>query len=1086
MDLRKKTIIALALMLCCSLAPWGSSSEVSAAGAQATQQKKGSISGTVKDKEGDAVIGVSVSVKGTPSIGTVTDIDGKFTLNNVAPNATLVFSFVGMKTQEVSTVGKTTLAVVLEPNAISMDELVVVGFGTQKKVNLTGAVASVDTKALETRPVQNVAQALQGVVAGLNISQNQGGLDSRPAINIRGTGTIGSGSSGAPLILIDGTEGDINAINPQDIENISVLKDAGASAVYGSRAPFGVILITTKKGKAGEPVINYNNSFKRNSPLLLPNMLDSYRFALYFNEASKNSGSGAFFNDEWLKRIKDYQAGALINPKNGLPMSSVPNGSVWADYGGANDNVNWYKAIFKDWAPSQEHSVSVSGGNDRTTYYISGNFLDQDGLMRFGGDKFSRYAATAKITTKLTDKVSIGYNSRWIREDYARPSSLTNGLFQDLARQGWPILPLYDPNGYLMSSPSPALGLRDRGRDRKQTDWLYQQLRLDVELAKGWKLIGEFNYKTIDEFRHWDTQKTYNHDVNGNPVPYETSTGVHEGASRSNFFNPNIFTEYARSFKDHNFKVMAGFQAEQFNDRDLTADKSGIINASLPTLNTTDGNNSNGLPVAPSVSGGYGNWSTMGFFGRFNYDYAGKYLVEANMRYDGTSRFMSDKRWNLFPSVSVGWNVSKEKFWEPLTSYVNNLKFRASYGSLGNQNTKSEENYRLAYYAAIQTVPFKASEGSWLVNGIKPNYSSAPALVSSTLTWEKIRTWDAGLDLGMFNSRLTASFDYFVRFTNDMLAEGVELPAILGTKVPFTNNTDQKTRGFELSLSWQDRLDNGLGYGIKVAVSDSRTKITKYPNPTGTFDKYVEGRETGEIWGFETKGIAKSDKEMSDYLATLPNGGQNALGSNWLAGDIMYVDLNNDGKIDKGGRTINDHGDLKVIGNNNPRFPFSVDLSADWKGFDFRAFFQGIMKRDYFQDSYYFWGAWKWGIWWSTGLEEHLDYFRADASNPLGQNLDSYYPRPLFGDGKNMETQTRYLQNAAYIRLKNLQLGYTLPANLTKKVGVSKLRVFVSGENLWTYTKMAKMFDPETIDGGYRGNVYPLFRVYSCGLSLSL
>jgi TonB-linked SusC/RagA family outer membrane protein len=1085
MDLRKKTMVLLALLVFSSHTLWAGN-EGSSAASTVVQQKKSSVSGTVKSEQGETIVGVSVFVKGSPSIGTVTDIDGRFILNNVPQNATLVFSFVGMKTQEVAVNGKTSIAVVLISSAISMDELVVVGFGTQKKVNLTGAVGIVDKKALETRPVQNVAQALQGVVAGLNISQSSGSMESRPAINIRGIATIGSGSSGSPLVLIDGTEGDINAINPQDIENISVLKDAGASAVYGSRAPFGVILITTKKGKAGKAVVNYNNTFKSISPLLLPHMMDSYTFALYFNEASKNSGAGPFFSDEWLTRIKDFQAGKLINPKNGKPMTSVPNGTNWADYGGGNDNIDWYKAVYKNSAPSQEHSVSVSGGNETTSYYISGNFLDQDGLVRFGGDNFNRYAATAKINTKISEKVSLGYNGRWIREDYERPSSLTNSLNSDLARQGWPILPLYDPNGYLFSSPSPALALRDGGRDKKQTDWLYQQLQLVIEPVKGWRITGELNYKTIDEFRHWDSQRTYNHNVNGDPYVYNSYTNVHEGAARSNFFNPNVFSEYSKSINANNFKVMVGFQSEQYKDRNLGADRNGIISVDLPTLNTTSGTDASGKVVPPSVSGGYGNWSTVGFFGRFNYDYDGRYLLEANLRYDGTSRFVSDKRWNMFPSVSVGWNVSKEAFWKPLEEYVNNLKLRASYGSLGNQNTKNDNDYRLAFYPAIQTMPIGTSNGSWLVNGAQPNTSSAPALVSSSQTWEKIRTWDVGADLGMFNNKLTATFDYFLRYTDLMLGPGVELPATLGTGVPITNNTNLKTYGFELSINWQDRLANGLGYGVKINVSDSRTKITKYPNPTGRLDQYIAGRMSGDIWGFSTKGIAKSDAEMNAHLASLPNGGQNAVGSDWKAGDIMYNDLNNDGKIDKGSSTISDHGDLKVVGNSTPRFPFSVDLSADWKGFDFRAFFQGIMKRDYYQDSYFFWGAWKWGIWWSTGLDEHKDYFRADANNPLGQNLDSYYPRPLFGNGKNMEAQTRYMQNAAYIRLKNLQLGYTLPNEWTKKVGVSKLRLFVSGENLWTYTKMAKMFDPETIDSGWGGNVYPLYKVYSCGLSVTL
>lgn len=1090
MDLRKKTLVLLALLAFSSHTLWAGN-EGSSIASSAVQQKKSSISGTVKDEKGETIVGVSVLVKGTPNIGTVTDIDGRFTLNNVPQNATLVFSFVGMKKQEVAVDGKTNIAVVLESNAINMEELVVVGFGTQKKVNLTGAVGTVNAKELEARPVQNVAQALQGMVGGLNISQSSGSLESSASINIRGTATIGQGSSGSPLVLIDGMEGSLSAINPQDIENISVLKDAASSSVYGSRAPFGVILITTKKGKAGRTTINYSNSFRWSSPVVLPEMMDSYTFALYFNDACTNKGDAPFFNNAWLQRIKDFQDGKLINPANGLPMTTIPkkdskgnNTNYWEEYGGANDNVDWYKAIYKSASPSQEHNISASGGNETTSYYISGNFLDQTGLMKFGGDSFNRYGATAKINTKLSDKVSVGYSGRWIREDYERPSSLGDGLYSDLGRQGWPILPVYDPNGNLFSSPSPALALRDGGRDKSQKDWFSQQLQLVVEPIKGWRITGELNYKTIDQFRHWDVQKTYNHGVDGVAYIYGNSnSSVHEEANRTNFFNPNIYTEYTKSINDHNFKVLLGFQSELNKHRDLGATKGGLIVPSEPTLTTSDGNG-----IAPTVNGGYANWSTMGVFSRLNYDYKGIYLLEANARYDGTSRYRSDKRWNVFPSFSLGWNVSKEAFWKPVEQYVNTFKLKASYGSLGNQNTTSE-------YPTYAKVGIDQSKMYWILNGGKATDASAPGLVSSTLGWEKIRTWNIGTELGFFNNRLKTSIDYYTRYTDDMISWGTELPATLGTDVPQTNNTDLKTTGFELELNWNDRLSNGLGYAIRVVVSDSRTKITRYSNPTSTLDlgqndatkkKYIAGRYLGEIWGYTTKGIAKTDEEMNAHIATLPNGGQNALGNNWKAGDIMYIDSNGDGKIDSGSETITDHGDLSVIGNSTPRFPFAVDLSADWKGFDFRAFFQGIMKRDYFQNSYFFWGATS-NIWWSTGFTQHEDYFRANANHPLGQNLDSYYARPVFDSDKNQKKQTRYLQNAAYVRLKNLQLGYTLPNEYTKKFGVQKVRVFVSGENIWTYTKLAKMFDPETIDGGNNGNgnAYPMSKVLSCGLSLN-
>lgn len=1090
MKKRKKCLCILTL--CVGLLPalWSNGNGIVAQTSSVQQQKK-TITGVVKDDNGEPLIGANVKIKGSTT-GTVTDTNGSFTLDNVLQGSILVISYVGMNDKEVVVDNSSSFSITLSENTIGMNEVVVVGFGTQKKVNLTGAVGVASAKDLESRPVQNAVQALQGIVPGLNISQNQGQVDlgSAPSINIRGTGTIAQGSNAAPLILIDGMEGDINTINPQDIESISVLKDAASSAIYGSRAPFGVILVKTKQGKSGKVSINYNNAFKSAAPVLLPKMMDSYTFALYFNAASENGGSGSYFDDAWLQRIKDFQAGKLINPANGLPMTSIAIGNRWGDYDGGNDNVDWFKAIYKSSVFAQEHNLSVSGGNESTQYYLSGNFLDQGGFMRFGDNSFNRYTATAKINTKLASWASIGYTARWIREDYIRPSSMTNTLNSDLARQGWPILPLYDPNGYLMSAPSPALGLRDQGNDKAQEDWLYQQAQLVLEPVKGWKTTGEINYRIDDQFRHWDVLETYNHDVNGNPVPYNTSTSVHEGAYRANYLNPNLYSEYAKTLDDHNFKVLAGVQSEFYKYRDLSAERQGIISPSLPTIHTTNGTDANGITQPPTVDGTYQKWTNIGFFGRLNYNYKERYLFEANLRYDGTSRFRADHRWTTSPSVSAGWNIANEPFWKSLADYVNGFKLRASYGTLSNQNTKD-------YYPTYVQLPVGTNNGSWLINGMKPNTAAAAGLVSTTLSWEQIKTWNIGTDLAVFRNRLTASFDVFTRYTNNMVGPGVDLPAILGTAVPVTNNTNLKTNGFELQIDWNDRLSNGFAYEIRATLANAKSTVTKYPNPTGSLPTssnitYYNGEVLGDIWGYTTLGIAKSDQEMNDHLSALSNGGQNALGSNWKAGDIMYADLNNDGKIDGGANTLNDHGDLKVIGNNTPQFPFSLDLSASWKGFDLRAFFQGILKRDYFSNSYYFWGAYSWGIWWSSGLKQHEDYFRPDANDPMGQNLNSYYPRPLFSD-KNQQIQNRYLLNAAYMRLKNLQIGYTLPQSFTQKAGIQKLRFYLSAENLVTFTKMPKMFDPESVDGGTtdgtnnesRGNVYPLSKVIAGGFSVT-
>jgi len=1036
-------------------------------------QQKFRISGSVVDSNGEAIIGANVLVKGT-NVGTITDLNGKFSLS--APSeSVLKVSCMGYLSKDVKVVSGAPFSIVLQEDSRTLEEVVVVGFGSQKKVNLTGAVGTIDSKELSSRPVVSATQALQGLVPGLQITQTSGSLGDTPSINVRGTATIGTGSTGSPLILIDGMEGDINTINPQDIENISVLKDAAASSIYGSRAPFGVILVTTKNGKSGKAVINYNNNFRVSSATDMPEMMDSYTFATYFNDAYANANWGTFFTADRMQRIKDYRDGKL-------KTSITTNGKYWSDgYGDGNDNVDWYKAIYKSSTFSQEHNLSANGGTEKLNYYASVNYLDQGGLMRFGNEGYKRYTTTAKMNTQLSNWAKFNYSIRFTRTDYERPSSLTDGLYSDLARQGWPVLPLYDPNGYLYSSPSPALGLATGGTDATQTDNTYQQASLILEPVKNWITHVDVNYRIKSANRHWDSQQTYNHDVAGNPYIYNQSSNVHEDYEKDNYLNLNIFSEY--SFKlneNHNFKVMGGFQSEEMNKKVFGLQRSGIIVSGLPEVDLTSGTSYDGKAVTPSVNGASYSWSTAGFFGRLNYDYKGRYLAEVNVRYDGTSRFRADQRWNVFPSVSLGWNIARESFWESLQSKINTLKLRASYGELGNQNTDN-------WYPTYRSITYTSNNGTWLQNGALTNTATVPALISSSLTWERVKTWNAGVDFAAFNSRLSGSFDTYVRKTLNMVGPAPELPAVLGIEVPTTNNTDLKTYGWELQLGWKDRLKNGLNYGINFTLADAQTEITRYPNATGSLSSYYSGQKYGEIWGYETKGIAKTNEEMNAHLATLTHGGQDALGSSWAAGDVMYKDLNGDGKIDNGANTTTDHGDLKVIGNNTPRFQFGLDLSADWKGFDVRCFFQGVAKRDYWQGSYYFWGVTN-NMWWSSGLKQHADYFRATASNDLPANLDAYYPRPIFGTSKNQQAQTRYLQNASYIRLKNLQIGYSLPSNMVNKLNITKVRFFISGENLWTGTNLAKMFDPETISGGSssNGNAYPLMKTISFGLSLTL
>ena len=1066
----KKGISALALLACCAVNPLITYANEDIQESNIVQQTI-IVKGIVTDQSGAPIIGATVMELGTTN-GTITDFDGNFSFS-VESGAQIKISYIGYKEQVFKVTSSKLLEIELREDTQALEEVVVVGFGTQKKVNLTGSVGTVNSEALSSRPVTSATQALQGLVPGLQISQNSGSLDSNPSINVRGVGTIGQGSSGGPLVLIDGMEGDLNTVNPQDIENISVLKDAAASSIYGSRAPFGVILVTTKNGKAGKISINYNNSFRWNKPINMPETMDSFTFATYFNDGCDNTpGWGRHFSEEHLQRIKDYQSGKLTSS---IPAN--PANGKWMDgYSAGNDNVNWYDVVFKDVTFAQEHNISAQGGTKKMNYYVSLNYLGQDGLMKLGNEDMQRYNLTSKVSAQLASWARMNLSVRWMRRDYERPAALTNGLYETLGRQGWPTLPLYDPNGYYYSSPSPALALATGGTDRTQTDKNYYQLGLILEPIKDWKTNIEFNYQVESKMRHWEKLQTYNHDVNGNPYLYDSKSNVHEDAYKSNFWNTNIYTSYDKTFAEkHHTKVMAGFQAENFSHKMFGLQNSGVLIPGLPEVDLSSGMDNKGKPVTPDVNGSRAEWCTAGFFGRLNYDYDGRYLAEVNFRYDGTSRFRRDNRWIALPSFSLGWNVARENFWKPFQNVVNTLKLRGSWGLLGNQNTNN-------WYQTYRILGFSPSAGSWLQNGARPNTASFPGLVSTALTWEKIENYNVGVDFGMFNNRLTGSFDWYVRKTKDMVGPSPELPAVLGTSVPKTNNTDLKTSGWDLEIAWNDKLQNGLGYNVKVTLSDSKTKITNYPNnPTNSIDSYITGQEINQIWGFETVGIAKSDAEMQEHLKHVD---QSNLGTNWAAGDIMYADLDGDGKISRGGKTLSDHGDLKVIGNSTPRYMFSFNLGANWKGFDVQAFFQGVMKRDYAVGSGYFYGADN-NFWWSMGLTPHADYFRADENHPLGQNLDSYYARPVFGTYKNSQTQTHYLQDASYIRLKNLQVGYTLPASVVSRLGISNLRVFVSGENLWTGSSLSSLYDPETIDGGWNGCVYPLSKTFSCGLSLT-
>ena len=1028
------------------------------------------VRGTVKDDKGNPLAGVSVVVKGTTK-GTSTAADGSFIIE--ANNGdVLEFTRVGYKTKSIVVRANENISVQMEVQAVAGSEIVVVGYGTQKKVNLTGAVSTVDTKMLEARPVTNVGQALQGVVPGLNFSTAGlgGELNQSLSFNIRGVGTIGSGSSSSPLVLIDGMEGDMNSLNPQDIGSISVLKDAASASIYGSRAAFGVILITTKKGKAGKTKINYNDNFRFSSPMGLPTMMDSYTFAEYWNEAAANDGEQAKFSDVMIDRIKRFQSGELDS------ATTVNNNGRFQYYTGSNGNTDWFKSQYKDNSFSQEHNLSINGGTENLQYYVSTNFMDQGGLTRYAGDNLQRYTLTGKINAVLSKNVKFNYDTKFIRKDYSKATHMSDLFYHNIARR-WPTVPEKDPNGFF-TDPSEIAQLVQGGRTNNETDWIYQQAQLVISPLAGWNIYAEGNFRITENNVHSDVLPAYSYDANKNPYPVAVGwnspgyTSVYEYNRKENYFTTNLYSDYKFNIANvHEFKVMAGFNAELNKYRTIGASRSDLITPSIPTINTATNN-------SKAEEGAYQNWATAGFFGRLNYNYKERYLLEVNARYDGTSRFMQDQRWNLFPSISGGWNLANEKFWK--ISQIQMLKIRGSYGELGNQNTNN-------WYPFYSTMPIGVGNGGWLLNGQQPNTASAPGLISSSLTWERVKSWDYGIDIELLRNRLNFSFDYFKRKTVNMIGPAPELPVILGTSVPQINNADMQSKGFEIEAGWRDHIGK-IGYSVRAVLSDDQQMVTNYPNPTGNINTWYNGRKMGEIWGYTTVGIAQSDKEMSDHLA---KANQNQISSKWGAGDIMYKDLNGDGKIDGGTGILGNTGDLSIIGNSTPRYRYSLDFTGDWKGFDVRIFLQGIGKRDWMPNGPYFWGA-SGGMWQSAGFKEHMNFYRDENSVMVkagiaGINEDSYFGKPYFNSGKNQLTQTRFLQNAAYLRIKNVQLGYKIPASLTSKLKISGVRVYVSGENLMTFTKMIKIFDPETVglSGWNDGKTYPFAKVYSFGINVN-
>lgn len=1027
------------------------------------------VEGTVSDENGEPLIGVNVQVKGSNK-GASTDLNGHFVLEDIDENAVLVISYIGYVTQEVPVSGNRNLTITMVPDSQLLDEVVVVGYGTQKKANLTGSVASISSKMLENKPLPNVGEVLRGVSPNLNI--NLGAYGAEPGagltFNIRGVGSI-SGNS-APLILVDGVEMDINNIDPGTIEDISVLKDASSSAIYGSRAPFGVILITTKKGSRNEKVqIQYNNNMIFGKSIGIPHMENSLIFATVYNQAAINAGTPPQYPEEQMERIRGFINGTYkteYDPDN-------PTTSVFTGRRIGNANYDWPHILFKDHKFDQRHNVSISGGSQRSQYYVSLGFFDQDGFYGFGYDDYKRYDLMANLTTDATDWLSFGFSAKYANTFTDYPIGITTVERRYIGNSLYsfgPIQPRYNPDG---SEANPLVRyLESSGRDKTFENDLLVTLRTDLEPIKGWRTSVSYNYNITETNRDvvslpvWVALGNGTFGNIGKPASAFESTLAHSPYSLF-----NVVSSYEKQFTHNFIKLLVGYEQEEQSYKSLYGRKENLITESVPSLSTALGTS--------SLSDSRYDWATQGFFGRLNYNFKEKYLLEISARYNGSSRFDPESRWGFFPSASVGYQVSKENFWAPIEPVINSFKLRASYGSLGNQN--------VANYLYIPTINVNA-ESPWIIGGARPPYALTPGILSENLTWETITMANFGFDAGLLNDQLSVTFDMYNRKTTDMFGPQETLPYTLGTGTPTANNASLSTKGFELILGWREVISSDFSYDVQLSLGDHQSEILEYRNENGFIDNWYKGKKIGEIWGFETDGLIQTEGEaMPDQTEIYPS---------WGPGDMKYVDRNGDGKISEGNRTLTDHGDLTVIGNATARYNIGISGGFEWKNFDFSMNWSGNLKQDYLPafGVNAFWGLTN--SWANSAVFKDapvLDYWRpANETNILGPNTDAYFPKPYFSDEtlKNRKPQSKYVLNAAYLRLRNIQVGYRLPENLYQRIPVKNARIFLSGSNLVTLKTLPKAMDPEqTIVGevsyNTNGYLYPMAATLTVGLNIT-
>lgn len=998
---------------------------------------------------GEPLIGVTIKEEGS-NRGTVSDLDGNFTLQ-VKVGATIEVSYLSYKTQRFKYDALPGTIKMVE-NTETINEVVVVGYGSQKKVNLSGSVSAIEGSKLSTQPATDAVAALQGQMPGVAVLRSSGQPGSETSgMRIRGFSSVNATSA---LVLIDGVEGDLSLVNADDIASISVLKDAAASAIYGARAAAGVVLVTTKSGTEGKPKVTYNGYFAFNTPGNMPERLPAWEEQNMINIGRLNNGGKPEWNEE--------QSGWVGNPNfNYKPNNS--NGR-WDLF----EATNWVDEGTRNFTTQQNHTFSVSGGSKSVNYMLSGKYYTKNGILRYGPDANERWSLNAKMNAKINKYVTLGTLIRYQSTRTSQPSygagGVLNLLYSTRGRQ-----PIYNPEEDINDSPyngdlqANAIDIMKNGGTNRSlyeaytgklsigVDNLVKGLHLNLNLSR---LAGVYSNSNARRLLVWYDR---NADKVRSKVNDPNSYYRQKNTSYQDLLELTANYEFTLA-KSHHFNVLGGLSYENYRKDQMDGTVKNLLSNDFFSFNYYDTSEATNTTVGDYI----GTWTMMSYFGRINYNYAEKYLFEANVRYDGSSRLAPNKRWKAFPSVSVAWRVNQENFMKDLT-WLSNLKLRASWGQLGNGAV-------LGMYDYIPTI----NNGTFM--GEKYFYQRD--LASKEKTWETISTTNLGVDLGLFDNRLSASFDYYWKINDDMLSS-LQLPHVIGIGVPNMNVGKLRTWGWDFEISWRDKIKD-FSYQVAFNLSDSQNRLERYDGSDVIGEGNVsllEGYELNTIWGYKTDGYWKSREEYLAYKEAHP--GYKSFNDGKISGgDVKYVAQGEpDHQIGIGSGTKEDHGDLVYLGNSNARYLFGLNLSAQWKGFDLTVMFQGVGKRKIMIDAaaiapFYTTYQMPWTI--------HRDYWTED-------NQDAFWPR-LYdyktnngGVNFNFRPSDKWVQDASYIRLKNITLGYTIPG--IRKY-VDKVRVYITGNDIWEHTDLLNVFDPEAGNNVGR-NYYPFFRTWAFGVNVT-